>query len=168
MSKKLYIVLLTLFLMLALLGAFLIIKEVMTEGGDDPVDAVWSYERASMEADAGEMLRYSSGYNIAMLEYRNPSDEPLEDYLERLYDSTRSIYEDANLSYSLIDTYEIGSAEPLFVSLLEKYRTEDEKTAIESFAYVKISVIVNGTRKFDFPAYVAKTDGRWYYFMPAD
>ena len=168
MNKKLYTVILVLLLAVAAVFAVLIIKELTTVGGDDPVDAVWSYERASMEADAGEMLRYSSGYNIAMLEYRNPSDEPLEDYLERLYDSTRSIYEDANLAYSLIETYDIGKDSELFAFLAEKYRTEDEKTDIEAFAYVKICVLVNGSRKFNFPAYAVKTDGRWFYFMPAE
>lgn len=168
MNKKLYVSLLTLALLLVCAGAFLIIKEVTTQGGDDPVDAVWSYERASMEGDAGGMLRFSSGYNIARLQYRNPSDEPLKDYLDRLYDSTRSIYEDADLSYSLVDTYVIGENEAAFASLIEKYRTEDTKTVIEGFAYVKITVFANGVRKFDFPSYAVKTDGRWFYFMPAE
>ena len=167
MSKKTFIVLLTVIICIIIAAIVLIISSLNKTGASAPADAVWCYERAAMLRDADEMLKYSSEYNNASLSEHCPPTVSLEDYLKNQYSGAASAYRDTELSCKVISTKIYEDGENAYVSLLSDYMSfvPDAKQP-ESFALVKLEIYSDGARVLTYSGYAAKIGSRWYFYKP--
>lgn len=167
MSKKVFVFILCLLLATVAVFGAKIIKQVFAKGANAPEDAVWCYEKASMLYDVSDMMKYSSDYNISVLNDANPSNDSVEDYLKRLYEKTSSIYAFSKLTYSVTSKVYYERHEAEYGELLAKYLERSRNGDIEEFCKVTLKVFENGEQRFSYPAYAVKYSGRWFFFKPA-
>ncbi len=165
MSKKLYYALLALCIAAIGAGLFLILRSQKKSGADDPTEAVWGYQRAAMLYDADSMLRYSSEYNLAVLNDHIPKGAELEEYLAKQYSSVSSRYAGKKLDRiaEIVGEYERGSEE--YAQLCEEYlRRAPDAAAPTRFAEIKLVIYSDGAKTLELTAYAAETGGKWYFY----
>lgn len=165
MSKKLFVILLAVCVAALALGVFLVVRALTRTGADDPVQAVWRYQKAAMLYDADGMLKYSSEYNTAVLTDHAPRNTDLKDYLKKQYSSVNSRYAGKKLTYNAEITGEYSDGDAEYETLFAEYTARmPEAEKPDRFAQVKMTVFSENSKAFEITAYAVQAGGSWYYW----
>ncbi|MBQ6043808.1 MAG: hypothetical protein IJL41_06690 [Clostridia bacterium] len=165
MSKKLFVILLAVCVAAVALGTFLILRALTRTGADDPVRAVWQYQKAAMLYDADGMLKYSSEYNTAVLADHVPRNTDLKEYLKKQYSSVTSRYAGKKLTYNAEIAGEWSDGDEGYEILFAEYmdRVPDADIPLR-FAEVRMTVFSENSKAFEITAYAVQAGGSWYYW----
>ncbi len=166
-DKKFRILLIAGVLLIAVALAFIVV-ETVKDGGKTAEDALWEYEKACMLYKPSKIIAYSSEYRIFELSGgKEMSKSTLKKMLEEQYSKATSPYLNGSLTFELTEKTYIDKEDSEFDGLALEYTEFGAKNNVDRFALVSGVITYNGKSVLKPNAYIAKINGRWYFFKYA-